>query len=237
MRFLTYAESADWCSKRGYPTRQRGGRLVRPEPDIQAPEFQRVEFALPTDSGQKVSLAPFLHGLLTPSPELLIWLGDWAVWPSSQHMPLFSRFRQALGEHRPLIEAPGHLVTPDEIEDAVSILTVSLLFFWNCHLLTASVATLSLCHTMSSAGSPAGMLPWQTRCGSSSQRGWAKTLRATQSDGLTSGQLGDSLPPGTGRSIAMGFWGWRQGGGTTRYVFAALVPLALQLSGDLRRAR
>jgi hypothetical protein len=53
-------------------------------------------------------------------------------------MPLFSRFRQALGEHRPLIEAPGHLVTPDEIEDAVSILTVSLLFVWNCHLLTAS---------------------------------------------------------------------------------------------------
>jgi hypothetical protein len=26
--------------------------------------------------------------------------------------------------------------------------------------------------------------------------------------------------------LAMGFWGWRQGGSTTRYVFAALVPLA-----------
>jgi hypothetical protein len=138
MRFLTYAESADWCSKRAYPTRQREGYRVGPEPDIQAPEFELVEFALPTDSGRKVWLARFLHGLLAPSPELLIWLGDSAVWPSSQHMPLFSRFRQALGEQRPLIEAPGHLVTADEIEDAVSILTISLLFFWNCHLLTAS---------------------------------------------------------------------------------------------------
>jgi hypothetical protein len=75
---------------------------------------------------------------LSTRRELLIWLGDWAVWPSAQHMPLFSRFRQAFGEHRPLIEAPGHLVTPDEIEDGVSILTTSLLFLWDCHVLTAS---------------------------------------------------------------------------------------------------
>jgi hypothetical protein len=53
-------------------------------------------------------------------------------------MPLFSRFREAFGERRPLIEAPGHLVTPPEIEDGVSILTISLLFFWDCHVLTAS---------------------------------------------------------------------------------------------------
>ena len=53
-------------------------------------------------------------------------------------MPLFSRFRQAFGEHRPLIEAPGHLVAPDEIEDGVSILTTALLFHWDCHVLTSS---------------------------------------------------------------------------------------------------
>jgi hypothetical protein len=138
MRFLTYGESAEWCSRRGYPTRKREGIIVGPEPYIEVPDFQCVEFALPRDSGRKVWLARFLYGLLDPSPELLIWLGDWAVWPSSQHMPLFSRFRQAFREHRPLIEAPGHLVAPDEIEDGVSILTMSVLFLWDCHLLTAS---------------------------------------------------------------------------------------------------
>jgi hypothetical protein len=53
-------------------------------------------------------------------------------------MPLFARLRQALGESRPLIEAPGHLLTPDEADDAVSILVVSLQFVWNCHILTSS---------------------------------------------------------------------------------------------------
>lgn len=61
---------------------------------------------LPRDSGRKVWLARFLYGLAEPSPEVLIWIGDWAVWPSGQHMPLFSRFRQAFGENRPLLEAP-----------------------------------------------------------------------------------------------------------------------------------
>jgi len=46
MRFLTYVESADWCSRHGYPTRQREGHRVPPDPDIQIPEFQSVEFAL-----------------------------------------------------------------------------------------------------------------------------------------------------------------------------------------------
>ena len=137
MRFLTYPESADWCSQRGYPTRRRGG-IVGPEPDILPHDFQRVEFALPQTAARRVWLARFLYGLVDPSPELLIWLGDWAVWPDRQHMPLFSRFRQAFGERRPLIEAPGHLVTPDEAEDGVSILTTSLLFLWDCHVLTAS---------------------------------------------------------------------------------------------------
>ena len=48
------------------------------------------------------------------------------------------RFRQALGESRPLIDAPAHLVTPEEADDAVSILVVSLQFVWNCHILTSS---------------------------------------------------------------------------------------------------
>lgn len=138
MRFLTYSESEEWCSRRGYLTRQREGYIIGPEPDIKAHEFQRVEFAIPRDAGRRVWLARFLYGLIDPSPELLIWLGDWAVWPSGQHMPLFSRFRQAFGEHRPLIEAPSQVVAPHEIEDGVSILTMSLLFLWDCHVLTAS---------------------------------------------------------------------------------------------------
>src|SRR5260221_242453 len=138
MQILTYAQCAAWCSQRGFPTRQILGHIVGPDPDLQSPEFYFVTFTLPPDSGRKVSLAHFLYSLLDPSPELLIHLGDWAVWPSSQHMPLFTRFREAFGEKRLLIEAPGHVLTADEADDAVSIISVSMLFFWNCHILSAS---------------------------------------------------------------------------------------------------
>jgi hypothetical protein len=47
-------------------------------------------------------------------------------------MPLFTRFREAFGEKRPLIETPGHLLTPEEADDAISIIAVSLLFLWSC---------------------------------------------------------------------------------------------------------
>jgi len=138
MRCLTYTECAEWCSRRNFPTRHIEGYVVGPHPDIQSPLFHFVEFTLPTDSGRKVAFGRFLYSLVDPPPELLFWLGDWAVWPSSQHMPLFSRFCQALGEGRPLIDAPGHLLMPNEADDAVSILVVSLQFVWNCHILTSS---------------------------------------------------------------------------------------------------
>lgn len=142
MRCLTYIECAEWCSRRSFPTRRIEGDVVGPHPDIQSPPFHFVEFTLPADSGRKVAFGRFLYTLVDPAPELLFWLDDWAVWPSSQHMPLFTRFRQALGEHRPkhrpLIDAPGQLLTPEEADDAVSILVVSLQFVWNCHILTSS---------------------------------------------------------------------------------------------------
>jgi hypothetical protein len=53
-------------------------------------------------------------------------------------MPLFTRFREAFGERRPLIEAPGHLLTPEEADDAISIISLSLSFIWDCHVLSAS---------------------------------------------------------------------------------------------------
>lgn len=138
MRCLTYQQCAEWCSSRDYATRYIEGYRVGPHPDLQSPPFHFVEFKPPTDSGRKVAFARMLYSLIDPKPELLMWLGDWAVWESSNHMPLFTRLRQALGERRPLIDAPGHLLTADESDDAISVLIVSLQFIWDCHVLTAS---------------------------------------------------------------------------------------------------
>lgn len=107
-------------------------------PDINPDDFHVVDVPYESDSGAKVALARFLYSLVAPEPETLLLLSDWAVWPSSQHMPLFERFREAVGERRPLIEAPAHLVTASDNDDAISIIATSLLFIWDCTGISAS---------------------------------------------------------------------------------------------------
>jgi hypothetical protein len=134
MRFLTPTDWQAWCSEREVPLREVG--WIRPY--ISANHFSVVDVPYRSDSGAKVSLARFLFSLVAPEPETLLLLDDWAVWPSSQHMPLFTRFREALGEGRPLIETPGHLVAASDSDDAVSIIATSLLFIWDCYGISSS---------------------------------------------------------------------------------------------------
>jgi hypothetical protein len=138
MRICTYKECADWCAAHNYPTRHIEGYVVGPDPDLTKPDFRFAMFSIPEDAGRRVALAKNLIALLDESAELLVQIGDWAVWPSGQHMPLFDRFREAFGERRRLIEAPGHVIPPSERDDAVSILVLSVLYLWNCHALSST---------------------------------------------------------------------------------------------------
>jgi len=134
MRFLTPSEWQAWCIERRIPLCEVGS--IRP--DISAEHFHIANVPYPVDSGKKVWLARFLFSLVQPNPETLLLIDEWAVWPSSQHMPLFTRFRQAFGESRPLSESPGHLVSTSDSDDAVSIIATSLLFVWDCYGIDSS---------------------------------------------------------------------------------------------------
>lgn len=105
---------------------------------IGADHFHVADILYPHDSGAKVSLARLLFSLVASEPGTLLLVDYLEVWPSSQHLPLFTRFREALGEHRPLIEAPEHIVTATETDDAVSIVATSLLFIWDCYGISSS---------------------------------------------------------------------------------------------------
>lgn len=134
MRFLSDSECVTWCATRGIgilPDRNS-------YPAIEEPEFHFVDLTYDADSGRKVANAHYLFSLVEPAPETLLWLCAWSIWPSSEHMPLFYRFRQALGEHRPLIETPGHLVTASDRDDALSVVATSLLFVWDCFGISAT---------------------------------------------------------------------------------------------------
>lgn len=132
MRCLTYVECEQWCLERGYPVAVNA-HYGRPEPDVRR-TFGRVDLVYPVDSGRKVTLARDAIKCLQGDDEILLWVADWAVWPSSQHMGLFTRFREALGERRRLIEAPGQVLLAHEFDDAVSVLSLALLFIWDCHV-------------------------------------------------------------------------------------------------------
>ena len=96
-----------------------------------------TSFAIPDQPAGRVLLAKaVLAPFLNSDAEILLWIGDWGIWPSGEHLPLFLRLHEALGEKRPLMEACGHLTSRAEAEDATSVLVLAVMFLWDCHILS-----------------------------------------------------------------------------------------------------
>lgn len=67
--------------------------------------------------------------------EILVWFTGWGVWQSGERMHIFDRFRLSYGEKRPLIDSPGHIFTKNEFEDALSFVTLGVIFLWDFYVL------------------------------------------------------------------------------------------------------
>lgn len=133
MKFIRDIDCVTWCPERAYPTWEttdHHGASQRPA------GFHFVPIKIPASSTVKVWLAGVLHDLVTPAPETLLWIPVWGVF--AQHMPLFARLRAALGESRPLIEIPGHLLSSGDRDDAISLILVALEFSWDLHLVSSA---------------------------------------------------------------------------------------------------
>jgi hypothetical protein len=127
MRFLSHEECESWLLSHGYPA--GAGALHPPKHCAPGPHFR---FRVPDDSGARIALARTLMDSVAVDGEVLVWLGSWDVWPSCQHMPLMTSLRSAFGEHRPLIDAPGFVAVPSDADDALSFVTLAILFTWDC---------------------------------------------------------------------------------------------------------
>jgi hypothetical protein len=143
MRCLSYVECAEWCERHGYAVIERD-HYGRPAPGIEE-HFELFQLHYPLDSRDKVRLAHDVVEWSQSRTELLLWIGEWGVFPRSEHMPLFTRFRAAIGESRPLIEAPGCLVGPEDVNDAISVLSIALFFFWDCHVFSSGFGPVFHC--------------------------------------------------------------------------------------------
>ena len=127
MNILTSAETASWCRQNGIALTDHG------LPDRSDAFFK---FAIPEDAGRRVALVSKAMRAFRDEPIFLVWFHDWSVWQSGQRMHVFDRFRMSYGETRFLIDSPGHLFGTREIEDAISFLTLAVLFLWDCYVVT-----------------------------------------------------------------------------------------------------
>ena len=132
MQFLTKDQCLAWTSAQGFPFDGRPDHRI-----LEDTGFHHTHCPTPADSGARVALARFLWNTLSDRSERLLWVTEWSVWPSSEHMPLNSALRQAFGETRHLIDVPGHLFQLGEDETGLSFYVVAMLFFWDAYLLGA----------------------------------------------------------------------------------------------------
>lgn len=46
-------------------------------------------YRIPVASGRKTALAKLLARILPQGPEMVVWINDWSVWQSGEHLDLF----------------------------------------------------------------------------------------------------------------------------------------------------
>jgi len=107
-----------------------------PQPDFT--EQQGRDFKIPEDAGKRIVLLNELFQGIPAEQETLLWFTDWGIWRSGERPHMFERFRDSYGEHRWLSEAPAYVFNPSEREDIISFVGFSILFLWDCHVLTAN---------------------------------------------------------------------------------------------------
>jgi hypothetical protein len=134
MQFLTDEQCRDWAEARGYGV--GGVPRYRELLNSRAVEHR---FSSPADAGRRVALIRYLwEKLMAGEPEVLLWVTDWSVWPSGEHLPLAQDLRSAHGETRHLEDAPGHLFQLGETTTAISFAVLACLFLWDAYALSPS---------------------------------------------------------------------------------------------------
>lgn len=127
MKILSKEDISLWCGQNNIALSDRG----LPERSDACARFE-----IPEDAGKRVHLASHCMQAFNDEPTFLVWFTEWSVWQSGERMHIFDRFRMSYGETRPLIQSPGHIFNQTEIEDAVSFVTLAVLFLWDCYVVT-----------------------------------------------------------------------------------------------------
>jgi hypothetical protein len=125
LKFLSKEESGRWCGQH---------EIALSDSGLPERSDASAKFEIPIDAQKRVHLVSRGMAAFGGVPLFLVWFHDWAVWPSGQRMHVFDRFRKSYGEMRPLAQSPGHVFDKDELDDAISFVTLGVLFLWDCYV-------------------------------------------------------------------------------------------------------
>ena len=94
------------------------------------------EFQIP-DSTRRQALAinEVFRAFPDDTREWLLWALEWDIWPSEEYPELWDEIREHHGEHRWLINAPGHLFAQNEKGLARGMMRLAMLFGWTAFLI------------------------------------------------------------------------------------------------------
>jgi hypothetical protein len=133
LKFLSKEETSLWCSR---------NKIVLSDSGLPERSDATTKFEIPEDAGKRVYLVSRCMAAFNGIPHLLVWFDGWDVWPSGQRMHIFDRLRLSYGETRPLVQSPGHVFDKDEFDDAISFVTLAVLFLWDCYVVTPDSSSL-----------------------------------------------------------------------------------------------
>lgn len=96
-----------------------------------------LTYQMPVDTGKKTALARLLSAGIDATETGLLWITGWGIFPSSENMALFDRYRESMGERRSIGTAPGHLFGKSDVVAIECLLDLSLYFYWDTSLFDA----------------------------------------------------------------------------------------------------
>ena len=155
MKTLTWEQAAEWANSIGlsatversvqeYLTEEGSRETVsRINKSIYFPNENpalRLTLPLPELPFQ----VAYLANALLPYSEsaefqpCLLWMTDWGIWSEVSERvakSLVECFRSTRGERNLLIERPAHLFSETEAADAQTLLTIAIVFGWDCYVI------------------------------------------------------------------------------------------------------
>jgi len=143
MKAISDEACAAWCVANGLvidETATNRGLLSVPS----SGDYREVRGNTPASAGKLLHLMRVFAAAILNQGEVLVWIREWSVWPSSEHLPLFQSLREAMGVRESLSQKPGMLFGVEEREAFISVAFTAILFLWDVYLVAADGRALLL---------------------------------------------------------------------------------------------